>query len=232
MLERSARPGQDQPSNELMPFASLVLEPHIVPKRVTELGPCADHGKSLTRPSPPRHASAFLPEKLRVKDWLELWSPPMQSREQKLTDLGYPLDRVPKPGATYTPVVVDGTTAYVSGAVPFDGTGNLVSKGKVPSEVSLVEAQKAAALCAANLLRVLRAELGSLDRVERTLKLTGYVNSDTDFTEQHLVINGASELLIEVLGDSGRHARTAVGMAQLPLGASVEVDLVVKLKVV
>ena len=155
----------------------------------------------------------------------------MSERENRLETLGYPLDRVPKPGAIYTPVLVDGTTAYVSGAVPFDGDGNLASHGKVPSAVSLEAAQKAAALCAANLLRVIRQELGSLDRIERLLRLTGYVNSEPDFADQHLVINGASELLIAVLGEEiGKPARTAIGVAQLPLGSSVETDLIFRVK--
>lgn len=151
-------------------------------------------------------------------------------RERKLEQLGFPLDRKLSPGAIYKPVVVDGTTIYVSGCVPFDGDGNLVSKGKVPSQVSLEEARKAAALCAANVLRLVRQELGSLERVERMLRVTGYVNSDADFTSQHLVINGASQLFVDVFGDPGWHARSAVGMAQLPLGASVEVEAILKLK--
>ena len=151
------------------------------------------------------------------------------NRDRRLQDLGYPLDRKLSAGAIYRPVVIDGTTVYVSGCVPFDGDGNLVSKGKVPSQVSLEDARKAAALCAANVLRLVRQQVGSLDRVERMLRVTGYVNSDADFTEQHLVINGASQLFLDVLGDDGWHARSAVGMAQLPLGASVEVEAILKL---
>ena len=154
----------------------------------------------------------------------------MGERERKLEQLGYPLDRKLSAGAIYKPVVVDGTTVYVSGCVPFDGDGNLVSKGKVPSQVSLEDAKKAAALCAANVLRLVRQELGSLDRVERMLRVTGYVNSDADFTNQHLVINGASQLFVDVFGEQGWHARSAVGMAQLPLGASVEVEAILKLR--
>jgi enamine deaminase RidA (YjgF/YER057c/UK114 family) len=150
--------------------------------------------------------------------------------DQKLESLGYPLNRRLSPGAIYRPVVIDGTTAYVSGCVPFDDDKNLVSKGKVPSEISLEDAKKAAALCAANVLRLLRQELGSLERVERVLKVVGFVNSDPDFTEQHLVVNGASQLFVDVLGDAGWHARSAVGMAQLPLGSSVEVEAIVKLR--
>ena len=152
----------------------------------------------------------------------------MNERERKLEALGYPLDRTLSAGAIYRPVVVDGTTVYVSGCVPFDGDKNLASKGKVPSQVPLEAAQRAAALCAANVLRLVRQELGSLDRIERVLRVTGYVNSDADFTDHHLVINGASQLFIDVLGDQGWHARSAVGMAQLPLGASVEVEAILK----
>ena len=152
----------------------------------------------------------------------------MSERERKLESLGYSLSKTLSAGAIYKPVVVDGTTVYVSGCVPFDGDKNLASKGKVPSQVPLEDARKAAALCAANVLRVVRQELGSLDRVERVLRVTGYVNSDADFTDQHLVINGASQLFVDVFGDAGWHARSAVGMAQLPLGASVEVEAILK----
>ncbi|MEM1093729.1 MAG: RidA family protein [Bacteroidota bacterium] len=154
----------------------------------------------------------------------------MSERDQKLEALGYPLDDVPGPGAIYRPVVIDGTRVYVSGAVPI-AHGVLTSKGKVPSEVSLEEAQQAAALCAANNLRVVRAAIGSLDRIERVLRITGYVNSDADFTEPQLVINGASKLAIAVFGeDAGIGARSAVGVAQLPRGASTEVEMILKLK--
>ncbi len=153
----------------------------------------------------------------------------MSAREKKLEALGYPLDRAPKPGAIYKPVVVVGRTMYVSGSVPIDGD-TLVSQGKVPSQVSLDEACKAAALCAANNLRMARNEIGSLDRIRRVIRLTGYVNSDPDFMDQHLVINGASQLLLDVLGDAGLGARSALGMAQLPLGSSTEVEMILEIE--
>jgi enamine deaminase RidA (YjgF/YER057c/UK114 family) len=107
----------------------------------------------------------------------------------------------------------------------------LTSKGKVPSEVSVENATRAAALCAANILRAIVTKLGSLDRIERVVRVTGYVNADPDFTDCHLVINGATNLLKEVFGpESGRHARTALGMGQLPLGTSVEVEAIFQLK--
>ena len=150
-------------------------------------------------------------------------------RDRKLESLGYPLDRVPGVGAIYKPVVVDGTTVYTSGNVPFDGDV-LASKGKVPTQVSLEDAKKAAALCAANILRHVRRHVGSLDKIDCVLRTVGYVNSHPDFNDQHLVINGASELLREVLGDAGVGTRTAIGMASLPLGSSVEVDVIFRLK--
>jgi enamine deaminase RidA (YjgF/YER057c/UK114 family) len=154
----------------------------------------------------------------------------MASREEILESLGYPLDKVPLPGATYKTVLVEGLVAYVSGCLPNDGGRNLVSVGKVPSVISLENAKKAAALCAANILRLVRQETGSLDRISRILKLVGFVNSDVSFTDQSQVINGASQLMIDVLGEAGWHARSAVGVAQLPLGASVEVEAILQLK--
>lgn len=154
----------------------------------------------------------------------------MNEREDKMKVLGFSPDCNLKAGAIYRPVVVDGTTVYVAGCVPFDENQKLSSKGKVPTDVSIEEAQKAAALCAANILRLVRRELGSLDRIDRMLKVLGFVNSAPTFEEQHLVINGASQLFVDVLGESGWHARSAVGMAALPLGASVEVEAILKLK--
>src|SRR5688500_8036418 len=152
-------------------------------------------------------------------------------RDKKLESLGYPLDRIP-PGsvAIYKPVVIDGTTIYTAGSIPFD-LDKQIFPGKVSSQVSVADAQKAAAMCAANILRNVRRAIGSLDKLERVLKTVGYVNSDPNFVEQHLVINGASELLREVLGpDAGVGVRTAIGMGSLPLGASVEVDIIFKMK--
>ncbi len=153
----------------------------------------------------------------------------MGEREKKLEALGYPIDDVPGPGAIYKPVVVHGNTVYVSGAVPV-ANKQLTARGKVPSEVSLEDAKVSAALCAANNLRFVIQELGSLDKIERVVQVTGYVNADIDFVDAHLVINGASELLREVFGDAGVGARSALGMGQLPLGASTEVEMILALK--
>jgi enamine deaminase RidA (YjgF/YER057c/UK114 family) len=153
----------------------------------------------------------------------------MGEREQKLETLGFPSDRTTPEGKLVDTLSVCGRTVYASGQVPFDGD-QLVSVGKVPSQVSPADATKAAALCAANVLRGVRKHFGSLDAIERIVRITGYVNSDPDFTDQHLIINGASQLVRDVFGESGRHARTALGMAQLPLGSSVEVEMILELK--
>ena len=153
----------------------------------------------------------------------------MGERDATLEKLGFPLDKVPGEGKLVDAIAVAGDMLYASGQVPFDG-GALASKGKVPAEVSVDEATRAAALCAANVLRVVRKHVGSLDAVRRVIRITGYVNSEPTFTDQHLVINGASQLVRDVFGEAGRHARTALGMAQLPLGSSVEVDVIFKLK--
>ena len=154
----------------------------------------------------------------------------MGDREQKLEAAGFPFDRGPKEGPVIDLIAALGDTVYASGQVPFDA-GVLTSKGKVPSQVSIEDATKAAALCAANILRALVLKLGSLDRIERVVRVTGYVNADPDFTDCHLVINGATDLFKAVFGpDAGRHARTALGMAQLPLGASVEVEAIFQLR--
>jgi enamine deaminase RidA (YjgF/YER057c/UK114 family) len=150
-------------------------------------------------------------------------------RERKLEALGYPLDRCPPSGTIIEPFSIVGNLLFASGQVPFDGD-TVVSKGKVPSQVSVDDATRAAGLCAANILRVIRARLGTLDRIERAVRLTGYVNADPDFTDCHLVIHGATNVIRDVLGEAGRHARTALGMGQLPLGVSVEVEMIFEVK--
>src|SRR4029079_4061447 len=148
----------------------------------------------------------------------------MSERDSKLEQLGYPLERTSPEGSLVDGLMIDGNTIYASGEVPFDGE-TLTSRGKVPSQVSMEQATEAAALCAANVLRTVRKHFGSLDGL-RVVRITGYVNSDADFTEQHLVINGASRLVRYVFGDAVRQSRTSLGMAQLPLGSSVEVEMI------
>ena len=153
----------------------------------------------------------------------------MHALDKRFEDLGYSLSEAVAPAAIYRPAIVVDSMAYCSGAVPTAG-GRLRFRGKVASEVSLEDAKQSAALCAANNLRQIYFAVGSLGRVEQVIRLTGFVNSDPDFTDQHLVINGASELLRAVFGDAGVGARSAVGMASLPLGATTETELIVALR--
>jgi 3-hydroxybutyryl-CoA dehydrogenase len=153
----------------------------------------------------------------------------MSDRKQKLEALGYPITKRTPEGSLVDPIAIAGNLLYASGQVPFDGEV-LISKGKVPSQVSMEEATRAAELCAANVLRSVHGQIGSLEKINRVVRITGYVNADADFLDCHLVINGASRLVREVFGDAGRHARTALSMAQLPLGASVEVEMIFQLE--
>ena len=149
------------------------------------------------------------------------------SYEARLAELGLVLPEVSPPLASYVPVMVHGDLAFVSGQLPFID-GQLVT-GTLGKDVDLDRAIAAANACGLMILAQLRAALGSLDKVERVIKLGGFVASTADFTDQHKVANGASDLMAEVFGDAGRHARAAVGVPSLPLGAAVEVDAVVAL---
>lgn len=151
----------------------------------------------------------------------------MTSPEQRLTALGITLPEAPRPAAAYVPVVRAGDLLYTSGQVAADA-GTLVASGQVGAEVDLDRAKACARQCALNVLAQLRAELGDLSRVARVVKLTIFVASAEDFTEQHLVANGASELFAEVFGEAGEHARSAVGVARLPLDSPVEVEAIVE----
>ncbi|WP_219813182.1 RidA family protein [Rathayibacter sp. AY2B7] len=145
---------------------------------------------------------------------------------ERLAALGVELPAVAVPAGAYVPAVVHGGLVYTAGQIPFvDGALPLV--GKVGAEVSPEQAKELARTCALNALAAVADAIGSLDRVTRIVKLTGFVASASGFTGQPGVINGASELLGDVFGEPGRHARSAVGVAELPLGAPVEVELIV-----
>ncbi|WP_208543494.1 RidA family protein [Rathayibacter sp. VKM Ac-2801] len=145
---------------------------------------------------------------------------------ERLAELGVELPAVAVPAGAYVPAVVHGGLVYTAGQIPFvDGALPLV--GKVGAEVSPEQAKDLARTCALNALAAVADAIGSLDRVTRIVKLTGFVASASGFTGQPGVINGASELLGDVFGEPGRHARSAVGVAELPLGAPVEVELIV-----
>lgn len=147
--------------------------------------------------------------------------------EKRLAEKGIYLPEAAAPVAAYLPVVVAGDMAFVSGQLPFID-GELVT-GRLGEDVSLERGQAAARACALMILAQLQRELGSLDQVARIVKLGAFVNSAASFIDQAKVANGASELMAEVFGDAGRHARAAVGVPVLPLGAAVEVDAIVAL---
>jgi enamine deaminase RidA (YjgF/YER057c/UK114 family) len=150
------------------------------------------------------------------------------SIDQRLAELGITLPQPAAPVASYVPVVVTGGFAHVSGQVSNEN-GQMIT-GKLGADMDVEAGQKAARACGLMVLAQLKAALGSLDRVERIVKLGVFVNCTPDFTDQPKVGNGASDLMEEVFGEAGRHARAAVGAPSLPLGVAVEVDAVVAVK--
>ncbi len=145
--------------------------------------------------------------------------------EARLAELGFELPAVAAPVAAYVPAMVTGNLVYTSGQLPFIN-GELTATGKVGAEVSAETAAGQAQVCALNALAAIKAQIGNLDRITRVVKVVGFVASDPSFTGQPVVINGASEFLGSVLGEKGVHARSAVGVAALPLNAPVEVELI------
>jgi enamine deaminase RidA (YjgF/YER057c/UK114 family) len=147
--------------------------------------------------------------------------------EERLAKLGLTIPPVAKPVAVYVPAVRSGSFIYTSGQLPMVD-GKIAATGKVGAEVDADTAKQLAQICALNALAAIRAEAGELSAVKRVVKVVGFVASTPDFTGQPAVVNGASELLGEVFGDAGVHARSAVGVTALPLDAPVEVELIVE----
>ena len=149
--------------------------------------------------------------------------------DAKLSELGITLPSAPAPAANYVPFVLADKTLYVSGQIS-SGTDGLI-KGKLGADMSVEDGAAAARACAISLLAQVKAACGGdWSKLDRVLKLTGFVNSTTDFTDQPKVINGASDFLVEVLGEAGRHSRSAVSAASLPLGVAVEIEGIFLLK--
>jgi len=148
--------------------------------------------------------------------------------EERIARLGLELPDVVAPLASYVPAVRTGSLVYTSGQVPFV-KGEPIATGKVGAEVTLEQAQEAARVCALNAIAALKAEVGELSRVVRIVKVVGFVASAPDFVDQPQVVNGASDLLGEVFGEAGRHARSAVGVAVLPRDVPVEVELIAEI---
>ena len=150
--------------------------------------------------------------------------------EKRLQELGITLPPPPKPVASYVPSVVSGNLLFVSGQIPVSG-GKLVCEGIVGKDLDVEKARDAARTCILNALAVVKEQLVDLGRVKKIVKLSGYVASAPDFTQQPAVVNGASDLLVDVFGEEkGRHSRIAVGVASLPLNAPVEIDLIVEIE--
>jgi enamine deaminase RidA (YjgF/YER057c/UK114 family) len=144
--------------------------------------------------------------------------------EKKLQELGIALQEPRAPMANYVPYVLTGNLLTVSGQVCLDGDGKLVVKGRLGDGVSIEDGQKAARICAINLLAQVKAAIGDLDNVLRVVRLGGFINSAPGFTEGPKVMNGASDIMVAVFGDKGKHARSTVGVAALPADAAVEVE--------
>jgi enamine deaminase RidA (YjgF/YER057c/UK114 family) len=145
--------------------------------------------------------------------------------EEKLTSLGLALPEAPKPVATYVPAVQTGNLLFLSGVLPMRN-GQLAFTGKLGRDLTVPEGIEAAKVALLNALAIAKQELGSLDRITRVVKVVGHVASADGFAEQPQVLNGASDLLVAIFGDAGRHARVATGAAELPRGAAVEIEVI------
>ncbi len=145
--------------------------------------------------------------------------------EDKLKELGIELPEAPKPLGSYVPFVRSGNLVFLSGMLPLRG-GKLVRQGRVGENITIDEAREDARVTAINALSVLKLNIGSLNKVTRCVKLTGYVASAPDFTEQPKVLNAASDLMFEIFGEGGRHARAAVGVSVLPLNSPIEIEFI------
>jgi len=150
--------------------------------------------------------------------------------DENIKNLGLNIPDLPKALANYVPYKIIGKTIYISGQAPVQN-GELIYKGKVGSDISIEEGVEAAKLCVINIIAALKTGLeGDWDKLDSFVKLTGFVNCQDNFTDQPKIINGASDMLVEIFGDQGRHARVAVGSNALPLGIAVEIDAIVQLK--
>jgi len=154
----------------------------------------------------------------------------MHSFEENIKNLGLNIPELPKALANYVPYKIVGKTMYISGQAPVKN-GELIYKGKVGSDISVEDGIEAARLCVINIIAAVKTGLkGDWSKLDSFVKLTGYVNCQDTFTDQPKIINGASDMLVEIFGDQGRHSRVAVGSNALPLGIAVEIDAIVQLK--
>ena len=148
--------------------------------------------------------------------------------EEKIKSIGIKLPNPPSPAGSYIPVVRSGNLLYVSGQIPMED-GKVAFTGKV-SDANIETAQKSARVCAINILAQLKKELGDLEKISKIVRLSGFVNSGPEFTQQPKVINAASDLFYEIFGECGKHSRIAVGVSSLPLNSMTEIDAIVETK--
>ena len=154
----------------------------------------------------------------------------MHSFEENIKNLGLKIPELPKALANYVPYKIVGKTMYISGQAPVRN-GEMIYKGKVGSDITIEEGIEAAKLCVINIIAAVKTGLeGDWNKLDSFVKLTGFVNCQDSFTDQPKIINGASDMLVEIFGDQGRHTRVAVGSNALPLGISVEIDAIIQLK--
>ncbi len=149
--------------------------------------------------------------------------------EARLQDLGVVLPDAPRPVANYVPSLMSGNLLFISGQISMDADGKIIT-GQLGAGVSINQGQTAARRCAILILAQTKAALGSLDRVAQVVKLTGFVNATADFSDHPKVVNGASDFMVEVFGDKGRHTRAAIGVASLPMNCAVEVDAILRIE--
>ena len=150
--------------------------------------------------------------------------------EENIKNLGLKIPDLPKALANYVPYKIVDKTMYISGQAPVKN-GELIYKGKVGADITIEDGIEAAKLCVINIIAGVKTGIeGNWDKLDSFVKLTGYVNCQNDFTDQPKIINGASDMLVDIFGDQGRHARVAVGSNALPLGIAVEIDAIVQLK--
>ena len=149
--------------------------------------------------------------------------------EKRIEELGITLPLSSPPKAMYIPVCRTGNLLFVAGQIP-SVNGEILHPGHVGEEITLEEGQEAARACIINMLSAIRGEIGDLDKVVRFVKVQAFVSSKTGFTQQHIVVNAASQLLYDIFGEPGRHARTAVGVNQLPMDAPVEIEAIVEVR--
>jgi len=148
--------------------------------------------------------------------------------EERMKELEISLPTPPKPAGSYIPIVTSGNLVFVSGQIPME-SGQMKYQGKVPDVQSIQNAKNASKLCIINALSQLNAYFGTLENVEKIVRISGFVNSEESFSDHPKVINAASELLVDIFGEKGKHSRIAVGVSSLPLNATVEIDMMVEI---